>query len=293
MCSDIYITETSRHADIIFPAASGLEIPQYDISFHNHAIRNTAKYAPPLFPKKGEVKHDWEILQELTAKITQEESNGQTPESILEMLLQMGHYAKEGLTLQKLKDHPHGVDLGPLKPCLMDRLQTNDDTIRLAPQVMLDDLKRLGDTNYKQPANDEYPFKMIGRRLLRQHNTWTQNSYRLSKGRNECTAEIHPEDAKRLGVEDRSFVHVSSRVGKIKIEVDVTDDIMPGVVSIPQGFGTSKKSSMTIAADQNSVSINDLTDEMRVDLLTGNAALNGVAVKVEVANQKELKEVVV
>ena len=122
---------------------------------------------------------------------------------------------------------------------------------------------------------------MIGRRLLRQHNTWTHNSQRLSKGRNECTLMIHPDDAKIIGVRNGEIVSVKSRVGAINVEAEITDDIMSGVVSLPQGFGASKKSNMSVAAAQNSVSINDLTDEMRVDELTGNAALNGVGVLVE------------
>lgn len=281
VCSDIYITETSRHADVILPAASGLEIAQYDIAFHNLAIRNTAKYSPPLFPKKGNVKDDWEILAELTARLTNKERNGQTPEKMLDFALQMGAYRKDGVTLDKLKENPHGIDLGELKPCLKKRLQTNDDTIRLAPQIFLDDLKRLDDYFSKTNSENKFPFKLIGRRLLRQHNTWTHNSHRLSKGRNECTLLIHPTDANKIGINSGEMVCVKSRVGKIKVEAEITDEIMEGVVSFPQGFGASKKSNMKLAAAQNSVSINDLTDEFRLDELTGNAALNGVGVMVE------------
>ena len=279
-CSDIYITETSKHADVIFPAATGLEIAQYDITFNNLSIRNTAKYSPPLFPKKGNVKQDSEILAELTARLKGEPKNGQTPEMLLDMGLKMGHYGETGMSLDKLKAHPHGVDLGPLRPCLKERLQTNDDTIRLAPDLLVADLNRLDKVLAEGLEDRDFPYKMIGRRVLRQHNTWTHNSPRLSKGRNDCTLLINANDAEKIGINHGEVVAVKSRVGAIKVEVAVTDEIMEGVVSLPQGFGASQQSGMKIAASRNSVSINDLTDEMRVDLLTGNAALNGVGVMV-------------
>ncbi len=281
VCSDIYLTETSRHADIIFPATSGLEISQYDVTFLNLAVRNIAKYSPPMFPKKGNVKHDWEILAELTARLKGEKNPGQTPEMMIDMALQMGSYAKDGITLEKLKANPHGIDLGPLKPSLLKRIQTNDDKIQLASQVYLEDLKRLETHINTDHSNNDFPFQMIGRRVFRQHNTWTHNAHILSKGKNECTLLLHPNDANKLNIHSGAYVLVKSRVGQIEIEVEVTDEIMEGVVSIPQGFGAGKNSKMKIAVAQNSVSINDLTDDLRVDTLTGNAALNGVRVRIE------------
>ncbi|MEZ4935751.1 MAG: molybdopterin-dependent oxidoreductase [Saprospiraceae bacterium] len=133
---DIYISETSRHADVILPAASGLEIPQFDVAFHNLAIRNTVKYSPALFKKKGDVKDDWEILAELTERIGGKKNDGRTPEMILDFALQMGTYGHTGLNLKELKNNPHGVDLGGLVPCLEKRLQTNDGKINIAPQFI-------------------------------------------------------------------------------------------------------------------------------------------------------------
>ena len=281
---DIYISETSRHADVILPAATGLEIPQFDVAFHNLAIRNTVKYSPALFEKKGDIKDDWEILAELMERIGNKKRDGRTPEMILDFALQMGTYGKSGLSLAKLKEHPHGIDLGEMVPCLEKRLQTNDGKIKIAPEVYLNDLNRLDHLllevdNFSKAVN--FDFQLIGRRVLRQHNTWTHNSPRLSRGRNECTLLIHPEDANKIKIENGDTVSVRSRVGEVKVEAQISDDIMPGVVCLPQGFGSSKKAKMSVAAAQNSVSINDLTDEQRVDELTGNAALNGVGVMVE------------
>lgn len=280
VCSDIYITETSRHADIILPATSGLEIEQYDITFLNLAIRNIAKYSPPLFEKKGNVKHDWEILAELTARLNDEEISPQTPSMMIDFALKMGHYGKDGLSLEKLKAQPHGIDLGELTPCLMERIQTDDDSIQLAPAVFLEDFKRLEDFITQKDLTDQYPHQLIGRRVLRQHNTWTHNAQILSKGKNECTVMINSKDAQDLNIVNGEMISITSRVGKIEVEAEITDEIMEGVLSMPQGFGAGKKSKMKIATAQNSVSINDLTDEQRVDKLTGNAAVNGVFVRV-------------
>ncbi len=284
---DIYVNETTRHADVILPAATGLEIPQYDVAFNNLSIRNTAKYSPPLFEKGEGVKHDWEILTALTERITGKPHDGSTPETILDFAIRFGPHGKSGLNLKKLQEHPHGIDLGALKPCLAKRLQTNDDKIRMADAVFLEDLKRLEkvffpEVNPRQGENKNgYPFQLIGRRVLRHHNTWTHNSLRLSKGRNQCTLMMHSADAGDLGIENGEEVAVKSRVGEVQVEVELTDKIMRGVVSLPQGFGSGKNTGMTVAAAHPSVSINDLTDEFRIDELTGNAALNGVGVVVK------------
>ena len=136
-----------------------------------------------------------------------------------------------------------------------------------------------------KPARDkQYPLDLIGRRLVKSHNTWTQNSERLVKGKNPCTLEVHPEDAQTLGIANKQLVTVSSVVGEVEIEVVITDDIQQGVVSMPQGWGHNQKdTNMSVAATQPGVSINDLTDAGRVDTLTGNAALNGTPVAIKVA----------
>ncbi len=277
---DIYKNETNQYADVILPAATGLEIAQYDIAFNNLAVRNVVKYSPPLMETRGDIKQDWEILATLTERISGQSLSGQTPEKILSMGLSMGKYGAEGLTLEKLKEEfPHGMDLGPLAPCIKERIQTDESKIQLAHDFFLDDLTRLDDRY--QVSETEFPFQLIGRRVLRQHNTWTHNSPRLSKGKNDCTLMIHPEDAKAIDLENGGTVQIKSRVGAIQVAAEVTTDMMPGVVCLPQGFGSRKQSGMTVAAERGGVSINDLTDEMRLDTLTGNAALNGVGVSLQ------------
>ena len=280
---DIYLNETSRHADIILPVATGLEIPHFDIFFNIFSVKNTVKYSPPLFEKRLDQKYDWEILRKFISILTDQPESQLTPEYVLDNMLQSGIHSDKGLNLEMLKQHPHGIDLGALQPCLVNRLQTNDDKIRLAPQILVDDLARLKSTFFSNKSlSNEFPFQMIGRRLLRSHNTWMHNSYRLVKGKNECTMILNPRDAEALQIQNGDIVKVTSKVGSIEIETQLSDEIMEGVVSIPQGWGHGRKGvKMKVAQEHPGISINELTDHERIDELTGNAALNGVGVRVE------------
>ena len=284
---DIYLNETTKYANIILPATTGIENSHFDIFFNSFSVRNTVKYSAPLFEKTDEQRSDWQILKELSARMTNTPIDDPmlkvTPEMILDMELKKGPYGAQGMSLQKLIDNPHGIDIGPLMPCIEERIKTANGKVNLLPQLYVDDLPRLNAV-MAQPARDEsFPFDLIGRRLVKSHNTWTQNSARLVKGKNPCTLEIHPEDAKSLGMKKGQLVKVSSIVGEIGIEAVITDDIQQGVVSMPQGWGHNQKGiKMSVAATQAGVSINDITDANRVDTLTGNAALNGTPVAIKV-----------
>jgi len=278
---DIYLNETTQYANIILPTTTGLETSQYDVFFNYCAVSNTAKYSPSVFNKEDNQRADWEILNELSARMNDASEKNYPPEVILNFGLQHGPYGKQGLSLKKLQDNPHGMDLGPLMPNLLKRLKTSDDKIDLAPQLYLDDLPRLKATLDKPKQDKDYPFKLISRRVARSHNTWTKNSRRLVKGKNPCTLQINPEDAKELGIIDGQFVTVRSRVGQVEIEAIVDNDILKGVVTMPQGWGHNyKKTKLSVASSQPGVSMNDLTDANRIDELTGTAALNGTAVSI-------------
>ena len=280
---DIYLNETTKHADIILPATTGLEVAHYDVFFHAFAVRNTAKFSPPLFEKTKDQRHDWQILKALASVLTGKPDDGMTPEFMLDMALRQGRYGADGMSLAELRAHPHGVDLGPLQTCLEERLKTENGEIHLAPDLYLEDLARLRRTVADAAAIElSYPYQLIGRRLTRSHNTWTHNSPRLTRGRNPCTLQVHPADAASLGITSGQVVRVRSRAGEIRVEAEVTDDLLEGVVSIPQGWGHGQpETRMTVAAAQPGVSINDLTDTGRVDELTGNAAFNGTPVAIE------------
>lgn len=275
---DIYINETTKHAHIILPTATGLETSHYDLIFNLFAVRNTAKYSAPLYPKNENAKYDWEIFQELAHRLSgkSEPLNLIPPEAKLNLGLQFGKYK---LSLEELAKNPHGVDLGELHSCLPERLFTENKRINLAPEILVKDLERL-----KTETNEasEFPFVLIGRRHLRDNNSWLHNSEILTKGKNRCTLLMNERDAADLNFENNQTVKVSSRVGAIEIPLETTDKIMPGVVSIPHGYGHWREGvRLDTAKNHAGASINDLTDEMMIDELTGNAAFSNVKVSIK------------
>ena len=274
---DIYINETTRHADIILPPATGLEISHYDVIFNLFAVRNTAKYSAPLFEKENDAKYDWEIFQELSVRLGGEKPlNLVAPEVKLNFGLQFGKYK---LSLEELQRNPHGIDLGALEPCLPERLFTDNKRIDLAPEILVKDLERLKREN---ETNEDFPFALIGRRNLRDNNSWLHNSEILTKGKNRCTILMNETDARDLNFSDGQKVKVSSRVGTVEIPLETTDKIMRGVVSIPHGYGHALDGVKLDTARANAgVSLNDLTDENLIDELTGNAAFSNVRVRLE------------
>lgn len=273
MSIDIHVNDTTRHADLILPGTVALEESVYDMVFHGFAVRNTAAYARPIFDPPNGNPQEWEVIARLTARLTGANRIGPSPEEVLAGLLAAGPHADK-VTVERLLEAGGAVDLGPLVPNLTERLETPDGRLHIAPQVFLDDLPRL---LAFRPS--DAPFVMIGRRQVRSHNSWTQNSPRLVKGRNRCTVQINPADAARLGVSDDAPVRVRSRAGSVTMPAEITDAMAPGVVSIPQGWG--QRNGRLSAATQNAtVSINDLTDDARIDPVSGNAAFNGVPVEI-------------
>ena len=296
---DFYVNETTRHADIILPPTAALEHENYDLVFHVLAVRNTAKFSPALFPPAPDARHDWEIFQELTSRLGKAGPAAPlvasakravlrrlTPERLLDVALRTGPYGirRGGLSLSRLKEEVHGIDLGPLLPCLPERLFTPGKRIQIAPEVFVRDLDRArqklsarGDL-----AGEGFDLELIGRRQMRSNNSWMHNSHRLVKGRNRCTLLMHPDDAARRQLASPQKVRISSRVGSVEIELEVTPEMMPGVVSIPHGWGHGRPGvALSIAQKTPGVSVNDLTDEQAIDALSGNAALSGVPVRVD------------
>jgi anaerobic selenocysteine-containing dehydrogenase len=273
---DFYINETTRHADIILPPVTNLESSHYDIVFNTFAVRNTAKYSPPLFEKHADAKYDWEIFQELVHRLNgASEFKPQPPEVKLGMGLMFGPHS---LSIDKLKEDPHGIDLGELQPCLSARLQTTNKRINLAPEMLVADVDRLMGPAAGDP---DYPFSLIGRRHLRDCNSWMHNYEILVKGKNRCTVMVNELDAAELGVANGQLMKVSSRAASIEVPCEVTDNIGRGVVSIPHGYGHDRIGTKVSTAEEHAgASINDLTDELELDELTGNAAFSGVRVRI-------------
>ncbi|NUP23213.1 MAG: molybdopterin-dependent oxidoreductase [Streptomyces sp.] len=215
--------------------------------------------------------------QQLAAQLT-----GDTgPERRLDMMLRLGLYGDgfgvrpDGLTLEQLLAHPHGIDLGPLTARLPQPLKTVSGKVELLPQPIADDLPRLRQALHERPEG----LVLVGRRHLRSNNSWMHNVPALTGGTNRCTLHIHPEDAERLGVTDGAPVRVKGAGGEVTAPAEVTDGVRPGVVSLPHGWGHDRPGTrLNHALKEPGVNVNQLLDGSLLDPLSGNAVLNGVPV---------------
>ncbi|WP_417621711.1 molybdopterin oxidoreductase family protein [Parasphingorhabdus sp.] len=277
---DMYITATSRHADYILPPCGPLEKDHYPFFFGPLAIRNYASYSPAIFEVQEGEKTDWEIVAELARAILaqdgQDVPNIREPRDVLDEMLRN---SPAGLTLAEVEAAPNGIDLGPMRPCMAGRLRTEDKKIHCAHPDFLAELERFAASLGKEQPDT---LRLIGRRHVRQNNSWLHNSKRLLKGPDRCTLMIHPDDAAARGLFDGGMARVTSRVNSVEILVEVTDEVMPGVVSIPHGFGHGRPGvHLSVAREKPGVSLNDLTDPDSFDPLSGNAILNATPVTVE------------
>jgi anaerobic selenocysteine-containing dehydrogenase len=326
---DIYVNETTRHADVILPSPDPLAKSHYDVALLQLGVRNVANYSPPVVTPPAQ-PDEWEILCKLalifqgmgaqadasvvddlairglvdsavsdeTGPLHQRDTDEilaaleprRGPERLLDFMLRSGPYGEKfgqdpkGLSLDVLLANPHGVDLGPLEPRLPDALRTPSGMIELAPEPLVVDLARLEAALTERGSSDSgRDLVLVGRRQLRSNNSWMHNINVLVKGKTQCTLHVHPEDAARIGLADGDEARVRSRTGSIVAPVEVTDGIMPGVVSIPHGWGhdvdgVQLSVASTIGAGVNS---NLLADAGRFDALSGNAVLNGIPITLE------------
>ena len=278
---DIYLNETTRHAHVILPPTCALEHDHYDLIFHHFAVRNTARFNTPLFDKAPGTMHDWEIFQavgkRLAEKLGQPAKPMPRPQQIVDMALQV---SPRKLSVKALAATPHGVDLGALRPTLPERLGHASKRINAAPPQIFEELARFADAlREATPGADQ--LLLIGRRHVRSNNSWMHNSNRLVKGNPRHQLLMHPDDVTAQGLTDGSTVRVRSRVGEITVQMQASIEMMRGVVSLPHGWGHDRKGvRMGIAQAHAGASNNDLTDEQFLDVLSGNAALNGVPVQV-------------
>ena len=308
---DPYLNETTRFADIILPPCGPLEKSHYDMFYHLYDTINWSKYSPQLFETENSKWTDHEIFMDLMGRFAIHRTSNPirkvlysgihklarrllTTDRIVDLGLRFGPYGKgvnlfnkNGLTLQKLKDNPQGIFLGNLEYSFPEGLYTEDKKINLAPQVFVDDLPRLKshfvDGGMEaELAESEFDLKIISR-LTNRTLGWMHHSHRLVKGKNPCELMINPVDASARGIAADSLVSVTSRTGQIQLPVIITDDMMPGVVCMPHLWGHNRKNTRQRVANANpGVSMNDITDVTGIDMLTGNAIVNGVPVKVEV-----------
>jgi anaerobic selenocysteine-containing dehydrogenase len=276
---DIYLNETTRHADLILPPTSSLNHDHYDLIFNAFAIRNVARFNAGIWPRPDDERYDWEIFPELCSRLATRLEREHKPLPATADVIR-GMLAHGSVSLETLNDAQHGIDFGPLAPSLYQRLETPNGKIQCAPGPLLADVARFR-SQVLEGANDPTAFRLIGRRHLRSNNSWMHNSQRLIKGQPRDQLMMHPDDLTSLGLTDGQTVEVRARVGSVRIAVQATDTVMRGVVSLPHGFGHNRPGTRLGLAEQNAgVSYNDLSDATAVDAVSGNAALNGIAVTV-------------
>jgi anaerobic selenocysteine-containing dehydrogenase len=320
---DVYLNETTRHADVILPAPSPLRRGHYDLALYMFAVRNVAHYSPPVLEADPSLPDEWVTLLRLAgvaagmgpdadvaaidegvarlavareldtpgspvAGRTQDDVLAALeprtgPERLLDLMLRAGPYGdgfgagpEGGLSLKALEAAPHGIDLGPLTPRLPDALRTRGGMIELAPEPLVADVARLRDA--LSQARDDSPV-LVGRRHLRSNNSWMHNLPMLVRGPAQCTLHVHPDDAERYGLVDGEPALVRSRTGSVEAAVEITDAVMPGVVSLPHGWGhDAPTAQLSVASAHAGVNSNRLSDELLIDALSGNAVLNGIPV---------------
>ncbi len=300
---DLYVNETTRHADIILPSAWTLADDHVDLLVSGFAVRNFARWSPPVIESGVNEKADWEILLDIIKRL----GGGPTgipiadrllavveklgyqwhPTKLADMLLRIGPHGdrflpwSKGLNLKKLRKAPHGIDLGPLEVGL-HRIRHRDKRVQLAPPPLMEALDIFIDELAVSPPADE--ILLIGRRELRTCNSWIHNAPSMVSGRERCVLYVHPEDADRAGLADGDRARLESKVHRGDVVVHVTDEMRAGVVSLPHGWGHAETAPwQSVAGAHPGVSANDWTDDQEVELVVGQSILNGVPVRLSAA----------
>ncbi|MCF2530319.1 molybdopterin oxidoreductase family protein [Yinghuangia soli] len=314
---DNWINETTRHANVILPGAGPLETPHFDDLMWNFAVGSAGKWSEPVLPPADPDRPaEWQIVLRLAGILAgqkwdevdvaalddmwfgalvglcgldpaevlpQYESGG--PERIIDLSIRTGPWGDRygrvegGMTLSDFKAAPNGIDLGPMEPRVAEILHTESGFVELAPAYITADLPRL--RAHVDRAADPSGLLLVSRRHLRSKNSWLHNVPALVGGTNKCTLLVHPDDAARAGLTDGEAAEVASQEGSIQVAVQITDEMMPGVVSMPHGWGHDEPGTrMATARAHAGVNSNVLAPGTFVDPVSGNAAVNGIPVTV-------------
>src|SRR6185437_8930150 len=278
------------------------------------SYRNHARYSHPVFPRSPDHPEEWQVLLRLigiiqgkgaAADINQIDdellmddlrrtagpfaemvfkagSQRHGVERLLDLSLRAGPYGDQfgmkpdGLNLDKVQAAEGGIDLGELEPRVPEVLRTPSGKIELAPAMLIDDLKRpAADLGRSTPE-----LVIVGRRQLHGNNSWMHNLPVLAKGAARCIALVNPVDAVRLGLQNGGRARIEHDGRSIEAEVEITDEMMPGVVSLPHGWAHDQPAAqLKVAAANPGANLNALMDENRRDPLSGNAVLSGMEVQ--------------
>lgn len=280
---DCYLNETTRHAHLILPPASPLAQGHYDLVFNALAVRRVARWSAPVQAMRDDERADWTILDGIAVAHAAAQgkpwSRLPPPEAIVREGLKRGG---SGLEFDALVAATHGLDLGPLQPNLYRRLETPSGLVECAPPLLLADLDRLA-TSLAAPVAAG-ALRLIGRRELRSNNSWMHNAPRLVKGKPRHHLLVHPADLASRGIADGSRVRMRSSAGELTVDALASDEVMPGVVCLPHGYGHDRPGvRLARASAVAGASYNDVSDATAIDVPSGNAALNGLAVTLEAA----------
>ncbi|MBP9033480.1 MAG: molybdopterin-dependent oxidoreductase, partial [Pseudomonadales bacterium] len=315
---DIYINETTSRADVILPSAVQLEHSNYDFLFQSTTVRNFARYSPRVLVPEPGVREQWQLMLEVCGRVNglaleqldtmifeglAERLAAATgvaavrirelagpepgPERLLDMMLRAGpcgdrFQGGEGLTLARLAQAEHGIDLGPLMPGrLPGILRTQGKRIRLLHPLLEADIARLC---ARLDADPGPGLLLIGRRHVRDMNSWLHNLPHFVRGKNRCTLRMHPDDAAARSLADGDLAIVRSAGAEREVPVETSDEMMRGVVSLPHGFGHRHADTGQPHAQAHAgVSANDLVGD-GLDLPSGTSVVNGVPVEVRAAS---------
>jgi anaerobic selenocysteine-containing dehydrogenase len=314
---DNYLNETTRFAHVILPGASPLEQPHYDDIMWGWAARSAGKWNDAIFPRDASVPTEAEVLahlgwlfmgktndtfdfatlddawfgalcrsQGLDAEETGRHYDHGGGERLVDLTIRTGPFGDrygerpDGLTLEKIKAAEHGVDMGPLVPRAREMVCTPDGMIDLAPEYITADVPRLL-ARAAAASSAADGLLLISRRHLRSKNTWLHNVKVLVKGKDRCTLLVHPDDAASARLVDGGLARVSSEAGSIEVPVEVSDEMMPGVVSLPHGWGHDRPGTrLSVAREHAGVNNNLLAPAHFYDPLSNNHAVNGIPVEV-------------
>jgi anaerobic selenocysteine-containing dehydrogenase len=298
---DLYVNETTRHADLILPPAWTLAEDDIDLLFGAVSARNIARWSPPVVARGPDEKHDWEILLGLSERLGGGPTGFRvvdralrmlkplgvkwTPTASAGLLLRTGPHGdrflpwSRGLSLRKLEQAPHGIDLGPLEEGVTRRVLHEDRLVHVDAPPLVAGLDAFA-AELPAAAAEADELLLIGRRELRSNNSWMHNVEALVRGRERCSLRVHPADAARAGVRDGTTAILESRVHTGEVQVEVTDELRPGVVSLPHGWGHGASAPwQRVASRRPGVSFNDWSDDAEVESIVGQSILNGVPVR--------------
>lgn len=298
---DLYINETTRHADVILPPCWSLAEDHTEPLGPSVSARTAVRWNPPVVAKQEGELADWEIITRLAYEL----GGGPTgtgivdfgmrlatrfgwrfdPQNAFDMLLRLGPHGdrylpwSKGINLKKVKASTYGIDFGPARRGFAHRLRHKDKLVHLDGKPLLDDMDKLA--RELEGAHTNGDLLLIGRRELRSNNSWMHNVAALTSGRERCVLYVNPIDAQRAGLRDSEPAELESAVHTGVVPVRVTDEVMPGVVSLPHGWGHKASAPWQSVAGANpGVSANDFTDDQRVEGVVGQSILNGVPVKI-------------